>query len=152
MDTTRAIEIRPARKRDLTELLVLYRHLNRADPALEPEAAEKIWDNLLERPGVTIHVAELAGRLVGSCTLIVVPNLTRNGCPYALIENVVTHEAHRGLGIGHAVLSSAIDQAWRENCYKIMLMTGRKDEAINRFYEKAGFSRDEKTAFTLRRD
>lgn len=152
MQTARDVEIRPARTSDLGDLLVLYRHLNRSDPPLETEGAETIWTDLLKRPSITIYVAERAGQLVGSSTLVIVPNLTRGGRSYALIENVVTHEAHRGLGIGQAILSAAIDHAWRENCYKIMLMTGRKDEAINRFYEKAGFRRDAKTAFTLRRD
>jgi GNAT superfamily N-acetyltransferase len=152
LSTTNAFEVRPARESDLADLLVLYQHLNRSDPPLGTETAEKIWGDLLGRPGVTVYVAELAGRLTGSCMLVIVPNLTRGGRPYALIENVVTHEAHRGLGIGQAVLSAGINHAWRENCYKIMLMTGRKDEAINRFYEKAGFRRDEKTAFTLRRN
>ncbi|MDM0009985.1 transposase [Variovorax sp. J22G73] len=31
--------------------------------------------------------------------------------------------------------------------YKVMLMTGRKDEATFRFYEAAGFNRDDKQAF-----
>jgi len=144
--------IMPAQSADLAGLLLLLRQLNRADPSLPFEKAEPIWRSLLERPGVTVYVAKLADKLVGTCTLIVVPNLTRGGRSYALIENVVTDEAYRGLGIGQAVLSFAIDHAWRENCYKIMLMAGRKDEAINRFYEKAGFRRGEKTAFVLRRN
>ncbi|WP_281289493.1 hypothetical protein [Sporomusa termitida] len=38
----------------------------------------------------------------------------------------------------------------REVRYKAMLMTSRKDEAILRFYEKAGFIRGEKTGFVIR--
>jgi GNAT superfamily N-acetyltransferase len=146
------LKIRPADHSDMAGLLILLRHLNPADPPLSQEHAEAIWQAVLERPGVTTYVAELAGELVGSCTLVVVPNLTRGGRSYALIENVVTRENYRGRGIGQSVLSTAIDQAWREGCYKIMLMTGRKDEAINRFYEKMGFRRDTKTAFHLRLD
>jgi hypothetical protein len=40
-----------------------------------------------------------------------------------------------------------LDFAWSQGCYKVMLMTGRKDEATFRFYESAGFSRDGKQAF-----
>jgi GNAT superfamily N-acetyltransferase len=146
------VQIRPASREDLSELLILLQHLNRADPPLSKEHAESIWRDILGRSGVTVYVAEMAGELVGSCTLVVVPNLTRSGRSYALIENVVTHETYRGRGIGQSVLSAAIDHAWRENCYKIMLMTGRKDEAIIHFYEKAGFRRDTKMAFSLRWD
>jgi hypothetical protein len=51
------------------------------------------------------------------------------------------------------VLDYARDIAIAHNCYKIMLYTGRKDEATLRFYENAGYSREGKTAFiqTLKR-
>ena len=35
----------------------------------------------------------------------------------------------------------------KENCYKIMLLTGTKDEKTLRFYEHAGFNSSDKTAF-----
>jgi len=41
-------------------------------------------------------------------------------------------------------------EAWVEGCYKVMLLTGRKDEAISRFYESAGFDRPAKQAFVAR--
>jgi hypothetical protein len=37
--------------------------------------------------------------------------------------------------------------AWAAGCYKVMLMTGRKDEATFSFYGAAGFARDLKQAF-----
>lgn len=36
------------------------------------------------------------------------------------------------------------------DCYKVMLMTGRRDEATLRFYEAAGFSRNAKQAFVAK--
>jgi GNAT superfamily N-acetyltransferase len=85
--------------------------------------------------------------LVSSCTLSVIPNLTRGCKPYGLIENVVTHSAHRQQGYGTALLKHALAYAWSAECYKAMLMTGRKDEATMRFYESAGFDRHGKQAF-----
>ena len=37
--------------------------------------------------------------------------------------------------------------AEEENCYKMMLLTGSKEESTLQFYEKAGYNRKDKTAF-----
>jgi GNAT superfamily N-acetyltransferase len=79
-----------------------------------------------------------------------VPNLTRGARPYGLIENVVTHPDWRGRGIGTAVLHHALNLAWDADCYKVMLLTGRTDEATLGFYERAGFAGGEKTGFVAR--
>lgn len=83
-------------------------------------------------------------------TLIVVPNLTRKGAPYALIENVVTHADHRKRGYAGVLIRRAIDQAWSDGCYKVMLLTGSQDPATLRFYENCGFLQN-KTGFQIRR-
>ena len=54
--------------------------------------------------------------------------------PHAVVENVVTDSACRGRGLATACLDYARDIARRENCYKIMLMTGSKLESTLRFY------------------
>jgi GNAT superfamily N-acetyltransferase len=85
--------------------------------------------------------------LVSTCALAVIPNLTRGCRPYGVIENVVTHASHRRRGYGTALLRAALARAWREGCYKVMLMTGRKDDETFHFYRSAGFDSDEKQAF-----
>jgi hypothetical protein len=40
-----------------------------------------------------------------------------------------------------------LDEAWAADCYKVMLLTGRKDESTYRFYKQAGFDRHAKQAF-----
>ncbi|MCD6073672.1 MAG: acetyltransferase, family [Rhodospirillales bacterium] len=100
--------------------------------------------------GSAILVGEIGGILVASCSLVVVPNLTRGGSPYGLIENVVTHDDFRKRGFGKQLLFAASDAAWQAGCYKIMLMTGsKKPETIN-FYLAAGFEQS-KTGFQKRR-
>lgn len=144
--------IRRAGIGDLPGMLVLYRHLNPADPVPDSSAARAAWDALLESPLVTVLVAEAAdGTLVATCTLVVVPNLSRGARPYALIENVVSHAAHRRQGLGRAVMRAALDRAWDAGCYKVMLATGRKEDATLRFYESLGMERDGKTFFQIRR-
>jgi GNAT superfamily N-acetyltransferase len=143
--------VRPAAEDDLPEVLNLYRHLHPHDPELETAAAVRVWSRLLASGFITMIVAQAAERLVSSCTLAMVPNLSRGGRSYGVIENVVTHAHYRRLGLGRRVLAHALDVAWQAGCYKVLLATGSKRESTLRFYEQAGFHRGGKTYFEVRR-
>lgn len=144
------MHIRTATNADLDGLIALYRHLNHDDADPEPALAQAAFAAILASPLTTIFLAEADGRPASSCTLVVIPNLTRGARPYALIENVVTDAAHRRKGLGKAVLAAAMEAAWQAGCYKIMLASGSKNEATLRFYEDAGFARGTKTFFQAR--
>ena len=144
-------DIRPATPDDLTGLLDLYRHLHPDDPALDPAAAEQPWSVLLSSGLVVPFVADVAGLLVSSCTLAVIPNLSRGARPYGVIENVVTRAGHRRAGLGRAVLLAALQRAWCADCYKVILATGSRKQTTLAFYEDAGFLRGGKTYFEVRR-
>lgn len=143
--------IRPARPEDLPQVLDLYRHLNPDDPQPDATKAESAWSALMGSEFTTVVVADASGELVSTCTLLIVPNLTRGVRPYGLIENVVTHPGHRRTGLGQAVLSAALNAAWGADCYKVMVATGSRREETLRFYEKAGFTCGGKTFFEARR-
>ncbi|MDE1996293.1 MAG: GNAT family N-acetyltransferase [Rhizobiaceae bacterium] len=149
-DDAGRVVIRPVADGDLPTLLALYRHLNTEDPAIDPAEAEKRFSEILAQPGMTIFAAFEGDLAVSSITLVVIPNLTRGGAPYALIENVVTHADHRQRGLARAVITTAIDIAWEKGCYKVMLLTGSKEPATLRFYANCGFVQN-KTGFQIRR-
>ena len=111
---------------------------------------QAVWDRMLSDPDHHVLVAEQDGRIVSSCVCVVVPNLTRDARPYALVENVVTHRDYRNRGLATACLARAREIAAQAGCYKIMLLTGAKDAATLRFYRRAGYDGDEKTAFIQR--
>ena len=139
--------IREAARGDLEGLLLLYTYLHeKSVPADKPERAA-LWDKILRDPDYHIIVAEEDGLIVSSCVCVIVPNLTHGLRPYALIENVVTHADYRKRGLASACLDFARELARKQDCYKIMLMTGSKEEGTLRFYERAGYSRGDKTAF-----
>ncbi|ACI56039.1 GCN5-related N-acetyltransferase [Rhizobium leguminosarum bv. trifolii WSM2304] len=144
------LAIRPAVAGDLPGLTTLYRHLNPADPVLDKAMAEELFSTILAQPGMTVFIGFAGDIPAATATLIVVPNLTRNGASYALIENVVTHADHRQRGYAGAVIGHAVTEAWEAGCYKVMLLTGSKNPATLRFYENCGFVRD-KTGFQIRR-
>ncbi|TXH81088.1 MAG: GNAT family N-acetyltransferase [Rhizobium sp.] len=150
VDPAAAIVIRPVTTTDLRTLLALYRHLNADDPMLELQLAERRFADILAHPGMTIFSAFDGEKAVASVTLIVIPNLTRGGSSYALIENVVTHADYRRRGLAGKVIGKAIESAWENGCYKVMLLTGSKDPATLRFYANCGFTQD-KTGFQIRR-
>jgi GNAT superfamily N-acetyltransferase len=129
--------IRVAETHDLNPLLELYMHLH-GNPIPE-EAPEALWREIMNDPNHYVIVAEENGRLVSSCVLMVVLNLTRDQRPYALVENVVTHEAYRKRGLASAVLNFAKEIAAQRGCYKM--------ESTLRFYERCGFNSNDKTAF-----
>ena len=66
---------------------------------------------------------------------------------YAVIENVITEVNHRNKGIGKEVMEYALDKAWQAVCYKVMLLTSKKDEPTLKFYEACGLESGLKTAF-----
>lgn len=142
-----SVLIREAETGDLPELLRLYTMLHDNPVPEESDKLEELWGAIINDRNHHIIVAEEDGKLVSSCVCIVIPNLTREQRPYALIENVVTDEAYRGKGYATACLDYARELARKENCYKLMLMTGSKSEATLRFYENAGYNKNDKTAF-----
>ncbi|MDL2397348.1 GNAT family N-acetyltransferase [Rhizobium mayense] len=144
------IVIRPVAAGDLPTLLALYRHLNHDDPDMDPQLARDRFAAISAHPGMTIFAAFEGDIAISSVTLVVVPNLTRRGASYALIENVVTHVDHRQRGYARALIEAAVATAWKQNCYKVMLLTGSKEPATLRFYANCGFSQD-KTGFQIRR-
>jgi GNAT superfamily N-acetyltransferase len=147
---SRELTIRTANQSDLPSLLELYRQLHPNDETVSLAAASDTLAQLSRYPGSAIFLGLRADAVVTTCTLIIVPNLTRGGAPYALIENVVTDARHQKRGYGKLVLKAAVAAAWRHGCYKVMLLTGSRDPATLRFYEDVGFEQS-KTGFQVRR-
>ena len=141
---------RTARADELDELLELYQMLNPDDPRLErTKALHEQWEGMVRDDSLEVIVVEDDGRLVSSCVLSITENLTRNARPFGVIENVITHEEHRGRGFGKRCLEKATEIATKRDCYKIMLLTGSDKEWKHEFYEGCGFDRGEKTGFVF---
>ncbi|NSL56040.1 GNAT family N-acetyltransferase [Uliginosibacterium aquaticum] len=133
---------------DLDALLGLYAELHPADAPLPARSeVEAIWQQMRATSGLQLLGGFVDEALVVSCTLVITPNLTRGGRPYALIENVVTTASQRRKGYAKALLEHAKALAWQARCYKVMLMTSRQDVATRAFYESAGFDAHTKQAY-----
>lgn len=139
--------IREANLNDKNEILSLYLHLHENTVPDESEYLNKVWSGIINDENHHLIVAESDGRIVSSCVCVIIPNLTRGVRPYAFVENVVTHIDYRCKGYASACLKRAKEIAINNNCYKIMLLSGAKEEKTLNFYRSAGYNSADKTAF-----
>ena len=136
---------------DLGALLVLFAASD-VSRSVEPRArAEQIWAETLAREGVAVFVSDADSRIVSTCMLITTPNLLRGGRQFGIVENVATHPGYQGRGHGRAVIAAALDEAWKQDCYQVLMQSGRVDPRVHRFYEACGFVPGLRTAYCARR-
>ena len=131
----------------LPQVLELYSYLgDNPVPDMTSEIRE-LWAEILGSSMQTVLLGVIGERVVSSCVVVVVKNLTHGQRPYAIMENVITHPDARGNGYGTAMLDAARDLARQHHCYKISLTTGTKEDSTMTFYRRAGYNSADKTAF-----
>jgi GNAT superfamily N-acetyltransferase len=131
--------IRLATAADVSALLRLYAQLS--DPEQMPDRglASEALEAISAQPGMHLLVAEVAGAVVGTVTLVVVPNLTHYAKPWAQVENIVVDEELRGRGLGRALLERCVELATGYGCYKVQLQSANQRLEAHGFYQGFGF-------------
>jgi GNAT superfamily N-acetyltransferase len=98
---------------------------------------------ILENGGMRLLVAQQDGAIVGTVTLVLVPNLTHGGKPWAQVENMVVEEGRRGTGVGRRFIEECLAVAREAGCYKVQLQSGNQRREgphdAHAFYAHAGF-------------
>jgi GNAT superfamily N-acetyltransferase len=87
--------------------------------------------------GDRVVVADLDGRAVGLAHLQVAPAIELDG-PVAKIGALVVDEAHRGRGIGRALVDALEDEARTRGCGVLFLTTADGRDDAHAFYERLG--------------
>ncbi len=143
------MNIRHIQANELPQLLRLYSHLHPDKPEIDysDEAVQSLWENIMQQAHLRYFVAEKDRKLVATCSLAIILNLTYDLRPYGVIQNVVTDPDYRKKGIATRVLQAALKEAWQAGCYKVVLGTGNKSKDTIRFYNNAGFKSGIKTGF-----
>lgn len=131
--------LRPATRADLPAILALLAELS-PELRLDPTEAELLFARICATPGMRVWAAERDGRVVGTYTIWVMPNLGHGGAPLAIVESVVVAQAQRGRGIGEAMMRHAMDEARRAGCYKLALSSNGRRLDAHRFYRRLGFA------------
>lgn len=139
--------VREATAADFDGLMELYTQLHDNPIPQKTGELSRLWQRILDDPCHHILVAEEEGVIAASCVCVVIPNLTHGQRPYALVENVVTDRRYRRRGLATQCLHRARALAQEAGCYKIMLLTGSREEGTLRFYRQAGYNSSDKTAF-----
>jgi len=142
--------IREITENDFDGLMKLYEQLGDNPISQKSEEVFAVWNKILQNKDYHIVVADVDGAVVSTCTCTIIPNLTHNQRPYAVVENVVTDQNFRGKGYATSCLNYAKEIAIKNICYKLMLMTGSKKETTLNFYRNAGYTDTTKTAFDQR--
>ena len=141
-----SLAIRDAGPADLPRLLDLLHQLTQEgrtpEPAARPpsDAHRVALDAIAADPRARLIVAEQHGRVIGTLTLYTLPNLSHNGRPFAIVENVVVDADRRGTGCGRALMDHAVRLAREAGCYKVSLTSYKDRAAAHAFYEAIGFT------------
>lgn len=135
-----ALEIVPATESDVGSILELYSHLHPEDPPLDLTIAGFIWRQISATVGRAVLLAKAGEYVVGTADYQIVPNLTRGGRPFVIIENVVVHSMYRNNGVGAALLQRIYEYATDAGAYKVQLSVGLDGPIA--FYENQGMHYD----------
>ena len=105
-------EMRKADEKDLEKLLALYKQLNPSNLPLElNERATEIWNQILHDKRLFCFVLTSESDLLASCVLDIVPNLTRSGKPFGVLQNVITDSKYRRFGLGGRLVKETLEFA-----------------------------------------
>ena len=105
----------------------------------QPSAVEARLERLAI-VGDRVVVADLDGLAVGLAHLQVAPAIERDR-PAAKIGALVVDEAHRGQGVGRALVQALEDDARARGCEQLFVTTAEHRDAAHAFYERVGLER-----------
>ena len=83
-------------------------------------------------------VAEENGQILGRARLYIMFNDLHKD-PFGFLEDVFVEEKSRGKGIGTKLVNKVIDEAKKQNCYKLICTSRYEKPEVHSLYEKLGF-------------
>lgn len=96
----------------------------------------------LRNPDIVILVAEDAGEVLGYTFAGVEGHdyMSLRG-PAGVLYDIVVDPAHRGRGIGRALLDATLAELNRRGAPRVVLSTAERNEGAQRLFARAGFRR-----------
>jgi ribosomal protein S18 acetylase RimI-like enzyme len=118
------------------DLVAPFTHLLPQLSRSAPPPTAEVLAEIIASPATHLLVAEEAGAVVGSLTLVVFPIPTGRR---AWIEDVVVDADAGGKGVGTTLNRFALDLAAELGCRTVDLTSRPSREAANRLYQRIGF-------------
>jgi GNAT superfamily N-acetyltransferase len=96
---------------------------------------------MMNTPDLTVYVAESSGSVIGTATLLLLPNLTYRCAPTAFVEAVVVALDHRRKGVATALMRRLLDDTRAAGCNKVQLLSHKRHatDGAHRLYTAIGF-------------
>jgi GNAT superfamily N-acetyltransferase len=137
-----AVRIRPATRDDVPHIVAMLADdpLGTAREDLgDRQTYDEAYDRVVADPAQHLVVAELAGRVIGTLQLTVIPGLSRRGATRSVIEGVRVSRDARGSGLGTELITWAVEESRRLGCTLVQLTSDASRTDARRFYERLGF-------------
>ncbi len=90
-------------------------------------------------PAHILVVAQSGTEVVATMQVSFIPGMARRGALRAQLEAVRVDDAHRGRGLGAAMMNWAIGEARRRGCALVQLTSDKSRTDAHRFYQRLGF-------------
>lgn len=145
LDTLQApstLQIREAVRADLAAIVAILQGdvlRGPGEAAAGEEAYVEAFQAIAASPDNTLFVAELDGRVVGTCQLTIIPGLVGQGRTRAKLESVHVAAAERGKRIGEAMVRHAEVFAREKGAGLVELTSHKSRTNAHRFYLRLGY-------------
>ena len=126
--------IRKLNKNDYDKYLTLINQFR--NTIFSKEQYENILDKIENNS--SIWVIQHYDKLIATTTIIYEYKFIRNIVKLAHIEDVCVDENYRNKGIGNLLINHVVNEAEKEQCYKITLDC---NEQLEKFYKKSGLKK-----------
>jgi GNAT superfamily N-acetyltransferase len=133
------LAVRRAVRSDGPAVARLLAQLHPAFPP-DPRMTDQVVDAAVSDPHRTLLVATVDAEVVATGDVIVVPNMTHGGRPWAVVENVVVDEAWRHRGIGRALFDEIDALTRAAGCYMVQLLSLDHRHEAHAFYAAIGYA------------
>ena len=136
-----ALEIGPAAKKDLAQLVDLLGVLFAQEADFVPDAVKqrRALEMILADPRVgRIYVAREGGRVIGMASTLYTIS-TAEGGKAAWLEDMVVLPDCRGRGVGAALLAHAVVGAREAGCLRLTLLSDEDNALAHGVYAAEGF-------------